>query len=169
MPETVGRGRSSGERWLLAALLAAATVALALSTTSRRDAVPASGDERHFLAGAANLALHGRVDFGDPASPGSTNSLLREPLYPAAIALAWKIAGAPAPASRAEIDAVPTRRELYGPIRLLHLLGLAVAAAAAGGRAVFRLEGPVAGALAAALVAASPASHQAGRRRCPKA
>jgi 4-amino-4-deoxy-L-arabinose transferase-like glycosyltransferase len=149
------------KRTLVVALLVGAVVALLVALRTGRDAALASGDERHFLAGAANLALHGRLGFGDPADARSVQALLREPLYPVAIAAVWKLRGTPPPASWTEIDAVPTRRDLYLPIRILHLIALAVAAGAAGW-AVARLEGPGPGALAAALVAASPALARFG-------
>jgi len=153
--------RTPRARLVVALLVAGAAAALLFAANTARDQRIVFEDEHQFLRGAANLVRHGRIDFGDPASAGRSQPLLREPGYPAAIALVWKLAGADAPESAAAIDRMHERRDLWRAIRALHLLCLALAAGAVGW-AVAQLEGVGAGALAALLVAASPELQRAG-------
>jgi hypothetical protein len=156
-----GSERSPRARIAVALLLAGAAVALLFAAAAPRDQRIVFEDEHQFLRGAANLARHGRLDFGDPASDRRAHPLLREPGYPAALALAWRLAGTTAPESSAAIDRMHERPELWRAIRALHLLCLGLAAVASGW-AVAQLEGNVLGALAALLVAASPELQRSG-------
>ena len=59
-----GSERSPRARIAVALLLAGAAVALLLAAAAPRDQRIVFEDEHQFLRGAANLARHGRLDFG---------------------------------------------------------------------------------------------------------
>jgi len=115
-------------------------------------------DEHEYLRAAAHLARSGRLSFAPldrVAEPGA----YREPGYPALLAFAWRIADAPVPATPAALGDLARTPRLASATRGVNALLFALAIAAAGSAGTL-LAGGRAGALAAALVAASPALHE---------
>lgn len=117
---------------------------------------PVYEDERDFLAAAAHLARAGTLSFAPAETAPPPPGLFREPGYPALLATAWRLAGTPPPATDRDLDRVTTRPRDWAPVRSLHVVLLLLAATACGVAAA-RLGGALAGGVAFALVAASPA------------
>lgn len=139
-----------------ALLVAAGAAGLGLSARADRDSTRLFEDEREFAGAAANVARHGVLAWTTPGTTPPASGNFREPAYPALVALAWRVAAAPVPASADEVARLPELGRPWRAVRALNLMLLALAVAAAG-LAVGRLGGALAGALAFALVAASPA------------
>ncbi|HSM15142.1 MAG TPA: hypothetical protein VLA66_13825 [Thermoanaerobaculia bacterium] len=113
-------------------------------------------DQRGYLVAASHLARSATLAYETPVAEAPVPDAFREPAYPWLVALAWRLAGAEAPASDEAVTSAARDPEVWGAVRGLTLALLAVAAVA-GGLAARHLSGDVAGALAFALVAASPA------------
>jgi len=150
------RERLRGWRRVVAALALAAGVAGLLTAATARRSGRIYEDESEYLRLAANLSRHGALALSDPARPPERRSAYREPGYPVALAAAWRLAGTPAPGSRKEIAGFLGSGAAASAARGL---GVALLALAAGAIAttVRRLGGDLAGALAFAAVAVSPA------------
>jgi hypothetical protein len=144
--------------WPTLLFAVAGLIGLALAALGARDGPGLYEDERELAAAAASLLRHGVLDFAPPGAAPPAPSAFREPAYPALVALAWRLAGSEPPSTAAQIEHLPDAPRAWRPVRALNLALLALAAAAAG-LGVARLAGAAGGALAFALVAASPALH----------
>jgi hypothetical protein len=141
-------------RVAVAALVAAGLWSAVAGTTAPGREV--YEDERDFLAAAAHLARSGTLSFEPAETAAPRPGLYREPGYPALVAATWRLAGTAPPAADRELDRVTTRARDWAPVRALHV-ALLLLAATAGALAAARAGGALAGGLAFALVASSPA------------
>jgi len=143
-------------RWVAVALVAAGLLGSGLGAASAFRARRLFEDERHYLRAAAHLTRSRTLSFSPLPSASPAPGAFREPGYPALLALTWAASGSSAPAHEADLDDFFADGRRWRASRALQLELLWLAAAASG-LAARRLAGTTAGALAFALVAASPA------------
>ncbi|MFN7941568.1 MAG: hypothetical protein U0X73_08195 [Thermoanaerobaculia bacterium] len=146
-----GRRGTATVAWLLAIAL----VALQGPPLARH---PLTDDERDYLAGAMSLARDGTLAFAlPPRGEVARPSAYREPLYPAVLSIAWRLAGA-VPESIASVgsdDGAGARARATAS--WLHFALLLAGAGAAAGLARAAGGGAIAQAAAFLLAGSSPA------------
>jgi len=153
-PRTTNRTLATA---LLAMTAAAALALLALAPEAERGAL--TDDERDYLRAAAHLAHDGVLSFAPLGRGEPRPSAYREPGYPTLLALSLRALAVPLPDGEADLERLPASARSVRALRLLGAFLLAVAAGACGW-GVARMGGAPAGALAAALVVASPSLRQ---------